>query len=289
MGNYYCLMTGSPLLKMGGEKPAISTKNIRTQLEDEMSDKDRKVIDTFFLKFDALNVARMLQNPEAELDERGLFGREVLEEVLQGEAAPGFLTGDVPQFLKDFVAAYPEASKQPGFFAEDAAMLVYYDYARKVKNEQVAEWFELSYNMQCIMTALIARQHGWNVADYVKGEGEVCDLLRTSNAPDFGLGVKVDYIAQLVQIAGLTDPVEKERQLDAFKWTWLDEQTFFDGFNLFAVFAYLSRLEMLERWSLLDPEQGKAKFEEIVENLRSEAKVPDEFKATNPYNKSANE
>ncbi|MCQ2197684.1 MAG: DUF2764 domain-containing protein [Bacteroidaceae bacterium] len=289
MGNYYCLMTGSPLLKMGGEKPAISTQNIRLQLEDEMSDKDRKVIDTFFLKFDALNVGRLLQNQEAKLDERGLFSREVLNELLQGEAAPGFLTGDVPQFLKDFVAAYPEASKQPGFFVDDAAMLAYYDYARKIKNEQVAEWYELSYNVQCIMTALIARKNGWNVADYLKGNGEVCDMLRENNTADFGLSVKLDYMSQLAQIAELTDPVEKERQLDAFKWKWLDEQTFFDGFSVFAVFAYLSRLEMLERWSLLDPEQGKAKFEEIVENLRSEAKVPEEFRATNPYNKTANE
>ena len=35
---------------------------------------------------------------------------------------------------------------------------------------------------------------------------------------------------------------------------------------------------MLTRWERLDPVQGKARFEEIVENLRGEAKVPAEFK-----------
>lgn len=278
MGNYYCLMTGAPVLKMDGEKPQVSTTQIRQQLEDEMSKSDRKVIDTFFLKFDVLNVARLLQNAEAELDPRGLYSREVLMEVLQGEAGPGFLAVGVPQFIKDYVAGYAEASKQPGFFAEDAALLAYYDYARKTKDSQVAEWFELNFNLQCVMTALIARQHGWKVADYVKGEGEVCEQLRKSQSPDFDLSANIDYMPQLIKIAEQTDPVEKERQLDAFKWTWLDEQTFFDGFNLFAVFAYLSRLEMLERWSLLDPEQGKARFESIIENLRSEATVPEEFK-----------
>ena len=73
------------------------------------------------------------------------------------------------------------------------------------------------------------------------------------------------------------DPVEKEKRIDAFKWLWLDDKTFFDGFGVEAVFAYLCKLEMLNRWEMLDPEKGKETFTQIIENLRSEAKVPAEF------------
>ena len=34
---------------------------------------------------------------------------------------------------------------------------------------------------------------------------------------------------------------------------------------------------MLERWTMLDPERGREAFTGIIENLRSECKVPDEF------------
>ena len=81
-----------------------------------------------------------------------------------------------------------------------------------------------------------------------------------------------------MKIVDEEDPVQKERRIDAFKWVWLEEKTFFEPFSIEAVFAYLCKLEMLTRWERLDPVQGKARFEEIVENLRGEAKVPAEFK-----------
>jgi hypothetical protein len=36
---------------------------------------------------------------------------------------------------------------------------------------------------------------------------------------------------------------------------------------------------MQERWAKLDVEQGKETFQRIIDNLRGEARVPDEFLA----------
>ena len=71
--------------------------------------------------------------------------------------------------------------------------------------------------------------------------------------------------------------IEKEREIDALRWNWLEEQTFLEPFDINALFSYLARTEMLERWSLLDVEQGMNRFTEIIENLRGSAKVPEEF------------
>ena len=59
---------------------------------------------------------------------------------------------------------------------------------------------------------------------------------------------------------------------------WLDDQTFFEPFSIVSVFAYLCKLDMCERWDILDAETGRETFTQIVDNLRSEARVPDEFK-----------
>ena len=85
-------------------------------------------------------------------------------------------------------------------------------------------------------------------------------------------------IKDLMKIVDEEDPVQKERYIDAFKWVWLDEQTFFNPFSIEAVFAYLCKLEMLQRWERLEPEKGKATFERIIDELRGEARVPAEFK-----------
>jgi hypothetical protein len=71
--------------------------------------------------------------------------------------------------------------------------------------------------------------------------------------------------------------VDKERQIDALRWAWLDERTFFEPFDITALFAYLVRTEILERWALLDPEQGRQRFTRIIEDLRGSVKVPEEF------------
>ena len=80
-----------------------------------------------------------------------------------------------------------------------------------------------------------------------------------------------------MKIADETDPVSKEEMIDSYKWKWLDEFTFREPFDIVALIAYMARTEMLDRWSLLDVEQGKARFTEIINNLRKEAQVPKEF------------
>ena len=58
---------------------------------------------------------------------------------------------------------------------------------------------------------------------------------------------------------------------------------FFNIFSIEAVFAYLCKLDMLARWDKLDVETGKETFRQIIENLRGEARVPEEFQAQAPH------
>lgn len=239
---------------------------------------DARLVGDFFLKFDCLNLVRLLKDPEAaDLDPRGTLSRSQLTELLQGERGTGWEVEHVPPFVKSFAADYPAKAAAGSYFAEDDILVRYYEYAIRTPHKAVAAWYALNFDLQSIMTALVARKNGWRVADYVTGEGELCDALRTSTAADFGLGAARPEVADIMRIADETDPVEKEKKLDAFKWTWLDEHTFFEPFDITALIALLARTELLDRWSLLDVEQGRQRFTEIIENLRGEARVPEEF------------
>ena len=77
------------------------------------------------------------------------------------------------------------------------------------------------------------------------------------------------------------------------KWLWAEEETFFEPFDVNALYAYLLKAEILERWMRLDPQQGKEQFQQIIEGLRKEATVPAEFTTYMPkeeglYDKGAN-
>ena len=157
-------------------------------------------------------------------------------------------------------------------------MFQFLDYAIKTcPNRMMRRWFKLNLDITNILTAMLARSQGWSVGDFIKGEGEVQEMIRENKTKDFNLSHELDYIPQLMKIVEETDPVRKEKMIDAFKWIWLDERTFFEPFSMEAVFAYLCKLAMQQRWAKLDVEQGKETFQKIIDDLRSEAQVPEEF------------
>ena len=44
------------------------------------------------------------------------------------------------------------------------------------------------------------------------------------------------------------------------------------------IFAFLLKLEMIERWISLDKERGNQLFRSIIESLKNEVQIPAEFR-----------
>lgn len=278
MANYYCLMAGLPDVKLSDVRPQYSILQLKEELAEVIESKDEKLLYYFFLRFDCENLVRLLADPDAEIDPRGNLSREQQEDLIRSAREMNFNVHRYPTFMSIFAREYAYNSGRPDWFARDVIMLAYYEYARTCPNEMMAEWYQLNLDIQNILTALIARRQGWQLSKYIVGSGEVVEtILEHANAHDFDLGLEFDYVKDLMRCADTEDPVEKERQIDALRWNWLEEKTFMEPFDINAVFSYLARTEMLERWALLDPQQGRERFTQIIENLRGEAKVPEEF------------
>ncbi len=275
---YYCLMAGLPDIKLSDTEPGYSIAALREQLQAEIGRRDEHLLHFLFLRHDCQNVVRLLKDSEAELETIGNYSREQLQELIEQAAEVDLGKTDYPQFLIDFVRLYAERHDEQGWYAEDEVLMRYYNYCTEnCKDSLMRRWYQLNYDITNIMTAMIARRQGWKVADFVKGDGEVQEMIRTNDTKDFGLGTQLPYFAELMNIVNEEDPVRKERMLDALKWEWLEMETFADTFSIEAVFAYLCRLEIQERWARLDVEQGRETFEKIIHDLRGEAQVPDEF------------
>lgn len=278
MGSYYCLMAGLPDISLDDTKAACSVADFKAELEETLSDSDKKLLSYFYLKYDCTNLVKLLKGGEVEISPLGNYSAEQYQDLMVSAREMNFNVHRFPSFMSIFAREFSYNKDKEGYFPEDALALEYYKYAMKCPNRMIAEWFQLNFNITNILTALIARKNGWNVADYIVGNNNVTEMIRDNNTKDFNLSHEYDYVSDLMKIVDCEDPVEKEKRIDAFKWVWLDEQTFFDVFSIEAVFAYICKLEMLERWSKLDVETGRETFRQIIENLRGEARVPEEFK-----------
>ena len=278
MANYYCMIAGLPDIDLQDTKPGMSIEDMREQCEEQLTQQDKKLLFYFFLHFDCVNLVKLLKNPEAKIDQWGNFTLDQLRDLITSATELNFNVHRYPSFMSIFAREFAFNKDKAGYFPEDEMAYQFLDYAiRTCPNRMMRRWYKLNLDITNILTAMLARVQGWSVSDFIKGEGEVQEMIRENKTKDFNLGHELDYIPQLMKIVDEEDPVRKEKMIDAFKWIWLDERTFFEPFSMEAVFAYLCKLQMQERWAKLDVEQGKETFQKIIDDLRSEAQVPEEF------------
>lgn len=280
MANYYCMIAGLPDIDLQDAKPGMTVEQMREQCEEQLTSQDKKLLFYFFLHTDCINLVKLLKNPEANIDQWGNFSREQLQDLITSATELNFNVHRFPAFMSVFAREYAFNKDKADYFPEDEIAFQFLNYSiRTCPNRMMRRWYKLNLDITNILTAMLARTQGWSVGDFVKGEGEVQEMIRENKTKDFNLAHELEYIPQLMKIVEEDDPVRKEKMIDAFKWVWLDERTFFEPFSMEAVFAYLCKLQMQERWAKLDVEQGKETFQRIIDNLRGEARVPDEFLA----------
>jgi hypothetical protein len=279
MTNYYCLVTGLPELSLEDGKLSYTVANFKTEIYPELSKSDKKLIDLFYLKFDNQNLLALLKDKEAVVDTSlGNFSAEELLGVIASfkeETAPD---KKFPSYFYEFAELYLNTPEEERFGLEDKLHGFYYHYAMKCGNKFVSEWFELNLNVNNILAAMAARKYKMDVTKVSVGTNMVAEALRTSNARDFGLADDLEYFEQLTRINDTVDLVEREKKIDLLKWNWMDDNTFFNYFTIERIFVFLMKLEMIERWVSLDKEKGNEMFRKLIDQLKDEVQIPQEFR-----------
>ena len=280
MTNYYCLVTGLPELSLEDGKLSYTVANFKTEIYPLLSKTDKKSVDLYYLKFDNRNLLSLLKDREAVVD--ASLGNYSADELL-GVIASFFKEKKVsdkkfPTYFYEFTELYLNTPDEERVGFEDKLYGFYYDYAIKCGNKFVSTWFELNLNVNNILAALTARKYKMEISKVPVGNNLIADALRTSNARDFGLADELEYFDQLVRINDTVDLVEREKKIDMLKWFWLEENTFFNYFSIEKIFVFLMKLEMIERWVSLDKEKGNELFRKLIDQLKNEVQIPQEFR-----------
>ena len=279
MTNYYCLVTGLPELSLEDGKLSYTVANFKSSIYPELSKADRRLIDLFYLKFDNQNLLALLKDKEASVDSSlGNYSADELLSVITSfkeETAPD---KKFPPYFYEFAELYLNTPDEERLGLEDKLYGFYYHYAIKCDNKFISTWFELNLDVNNILAAMAARKYKMEVAKVVVGNNFVAEALRTSNARDFGLADDLEYFEQLVRINDTIDLVEREKKIDLLKWNWMEENTFFNYFTIEKIFIFLMKLEMIERWVSLDKEKGNEMFRKLIDQLKDEVQIPQEFR-----------
>jgi hypothetical protein len=267
--NYHCLIAGLPDIAPEDNKLPFSTADFKEEVRPQLSDNDARLLDLFYTKFDNQNLLRYLKDKETAFDRHGNLAKDELAECLQLIAEdddPKNLY--FPPYFKAFVEEYKEAQHTGAENTrwENRLTELYYQWAMQCGNPMIARWFEFNLNLNNILAACTSRKYQMDME--VVGGNEVAESIRTSSQRDFGLVGTIDELDTFQRLAEEPDLFEREKKIDLLKWQWLDEQTFFKYFSIERVFAYLVKLEIIERWVSLDPAEGGKIFRKLIDDLK---------------------
>ena len=278
MSAYYYLVAGLPDISLEDGKLSYTISDFRAESYGDLSAKDQALIDLFYLKYDHADLLSLLKDKDAVTQGKGNFSSEDLLQLIASVKEGEKPDAKFPSYLYDFIAQYLALPADELYKAENLLASAYYAYAMKSKNPFIASWFEFNLNINNILAAFAARKYKMNVAEVIVGDTDVCEMLRTSNARDFGLSETLDYFEPLERLVETDDLVEREKKVDQLKWKWLEDASFFHYFTVERLFVFLLQLEMIERWVLLDKEKGSELFRQMIQNLKDEVQIPEEFR-----------
>ncbi len=301
MAKYYALVAGLPDLTVDSQKLTFGQEEFYQELLTTLTAKDLTLLQALRLEQTNATVLSMLQkgalNPKVDHKELGESSEEQLlaslrEFASDGEYDQGFKPRQgVPNYLARFVYDYynvanseDEQNSAKGksgqkLSDEDLLAQAYHSEMRGAKNAFLVEWFKFNQTLRNVLVLFTCRKLGWKEADFIVGNSEIEDKLRTSKAKDFELSEEIPQILEIVQIAEESDITKRERMIDVLKWNWLEEQTVSRLFDIDTVLAYYIQLGIVERWLKLDKETGEKVFRDIVFGLKEESnKSLEEFK-----------
>jgi len=282
--NYYAFISGLPDLILDEHKKVYTTHEFREELKTLLSWSDQRVVKKLFLKYDNDNLLSYLKHGEENMTFNDLanYSQEVIidmVEVVKDEERKW--KRKYPKYLQTFIHDYLTHEETPKTFWEDHLSTLYYNYLlNETRNLFLKNWCELNMNIRNVLTALSARREGIEYDYLIVGDNDVAKLLRTIHNPAHEIMELIDYYESIREIDEVPDPLQKEQRIDAFLWEWIEENTFFHYFDIEKIMGYLFKLQMIERWKLLDGDKGSEIFRNIVNNLKGSDKLHENFKTT---------
>ena len=266
--NYYCLVAGLREYALDSDTKGFNAREIIAEILEEVSSGDAEAVRLLYGYYDceniiALRAGRSAYNP---------LGNIPVEELEQEMTSPQALPKAMAQVLKDYAATESEETEgvdlSLGF--ERALLTAYYEECARSKSRFVRQWSEFDRTLRNVAAAAVARSKDRRVDSVTVGKGDVVAQLQRSSAADFGLRGELTYVdAILAAVNDEQNMVEKEHKIDLIRWEHASELASSDYFNINAILSYLVKINIVARWSQLDPKRGRAMLDRIMAELDS--------------------
>lgn len=284
---YYYFIAGLPNISMDDSKLAITPELFRQEAIQQLSKQDYELLKLLHLPYEIPNLLLVLyKNSDKQPSPEGLnspeYWVEYLDFLRHKADSPHLDTPPEYAFLPSFIAeiileALTEEELPASFALEHQLLSRFFDFVAEFPNKFIVQWFELQRNIKNILSAINGRNHELAFAPYLIGEDETVTNLKKSHAADFSLGKDHPVFDEIMRIWEQNNILYRERGYDLLRNKWIDEQNFFEYFNIDRILGYYSKLRIINRWLIADAELGKEVFHDTLNKLGNSFEFPEDF------------
>lgn len=263
---YYCLVAGLREYTLDADHKGFDAKAIVDEIFDGVTSSDAAEVRLLYGYYDCENMAALRAGRSA-FNPLGNFTREELEEELK---SPQWLPASLARVVRAY--ADPEGEDAEALDMtrqfDTALFAAYYEACSRSRSSFLRKWSQFDWTLRNVAAAVTARATDRPVEEVVVGSGDVVDQLIRSSAADFGLRGELSYIdAVIAAVNDEANLLEKEHKIDQIRWNEAAELSEFDYFNINIILSYLARINIVARWTQLDPARGREMFLRLMAEL----------------------
>ncbi|MCG6186795.1 DUF2764 family protein [Maribellus maritimus] len=273
--NYYCLIAGLPDLFFNELKSEITPVSFRRILKNDLIPADFEFVRMLFYPDDNNNLLNQIFDSGATFNCSGNFAKKFLDEQIENPT-------EIPEYMIQFLKWIKNKDiKQHHLLAENKLHTLFYEYAAKIKNRFLRDWFLFDLKINNLITAFHCLTYKYEISEHLihTEETNVMNSLLLGNQlkPEY-FDDEIPFASEIIRVIETDMEMnEKEKNIDKIKWNYLDEQTFFDYFTIEKILSYTIKLKMIERWTKLDKKTGKELLEKLLTELKTSYVFPEEF------------
>ncbi|MCI0382573.1 MAG: DUF2764 domain-containing protein [Chlamydiae bacterium] len=254
MRNYYFLAPSLPPLVVG-ETPDITFEELDYRLSTNLYKKDYEKVHLFRRYFDLHNIRSLLL--EEPLDSRGNLTEKELDEAL--------LIHDIlPEYVFDFLDEYESKEEKLryifGLFSK------YFSEEIPKQKGFVKKYLQFERDWRLILLAFKAKRLKSDLVYELQFEdfsdSLVAYIMAQKDAEEFHPPPEYNEIKLLLESCG-NDPWVQFKEFATYRFNKIEEMAGYPLFSIDWILGYLARLFIVEKWRLMDEEEGKRRLEKI--------------------------
>ncbi len=270
--SYYYLISSLPDLSIGMDTKQIDFEKTFDLIQRNLTPEDNELFQYLIYPNDISTLLSILfheyhQLPLFLLKKVAVYSEEEVREYR-------FFKSNFPDFLNDFLveneARFPTMTMQE---MEEKLMANFYEEVANLNNPFITEYFHFLKKLKNLGAAFNYSAYKFLSAPLIKDSERLVGQIGPNSSPTATLTKDYPYVEEFVKVLSGGKPEKIENFIDRILWDFLEDNNK-SSFSREEVFTYTLKLQMIQRWSLLDFNEGSKRFKKLHKDIISNVQFP---------------